>query len=122
MLWLHADGGAQGSSSDLRWQMTHDVKKPIAAYQSVGHELTRLIARNGDLHSLLEASITAVRSVVDFERATVAVLDRGEPVYRLQLLVETREQAPPLPDGAYPLEQDLFGTVIHDHQWRLLSG
>ena len=101
--------------------MVEELKHPAEVYQSVERELTRLTAQNGDLPSLLKASVASVMSVLDFERATVAVLDRNEPTYRLQTLVETRPQWP-LVDAIFPVSKDIIASVVQAREWRFLSG
>ncbi|MCC6455844.1 MAG: response regulator [Caldilineaceae bacterium] len=90
-------------------------------HQDAAYELAHIAATSTDVHSLLNASLSSIATLLDLERATVALLESDEQSYRLQIVVETRAHVPPLPDIRHPLKQDLISTVLQERHWHLLN-
>jgi signal transduction histidine kinase/DNA-binding response OmpR family regulator/HPt (histidine-containing phosphotransfer) domain-containing protein len=101
--------------------MAQKLKDRNTTHQEATYELTRIAATSVSVQSLLDASLASVRTILDFERATLALLESGEQRYRLQTLLYSRPQMPPLADTLHPFTQDILTTTIQERHWRLLN-
>ncbi len=89
-----------------------------AARYAILSEIVLLIAKSADLQRLLKQTINKIKWVLDYDRCTVALINEGEESYRLQTILETRRDVPPVSRERVPLAQGLPGRVMES--WRML--
>jgi signal transduction histidine kinase/DNA-binding response OmpR family regulator/HPt (histidine-containing phosphotransfer) domain-containing protein/PAS domain-containing protein len=101
--------------------MEQEIKQIQAARYGMLSEVVLLISKTADLQVLLKQLIGQVKSVLDFDRCTLALLDSDGQTYQLQTLVETRRGVPQLNKTAFPFGQGIPGDVMSRQQLRLVT-
>jgi PAS domain S-box-containing protein len=84
-------------------------------------EVVLLITKTTDLERLFTDAISKLKWVIDFNRCTLALVDRGGETYRLRTLLETRSDQPSNDLKDVPLDRGIAGDVIASRQIRLIG-
>jgi signal transduction histidine kinase/DNA-binding response OmpR family regulator/HPt (histidine-containing phosphotransfer) domain-containing protein len=92
-----------------------------AARYAMLSEVVLLMSGTTDFQSLLKRFVSKVKWVLDFNRCTLALLDRDTQTYELQTLFETRRDVPSAASMAFPLEQGVPGAAMRSGQVRLIT-
>ncbi len=83
-------------------------------------EVVLLIAKSSDLDRLLKGAINKIKWVIDFERCTLALVNKDGKTYSLQTLLETRRDVPKVEKDAVPLGDGIPGRVIASQHVQLV--
>jgi signal transduction histidine kinase/DNA-binding response OmpR family regulator/HPt (histidine-containing phosphotransfer) domain-containing protein len=101
--------------------MDHENEQVLAARYAMLSEVVLLISQTADLQRLLKQLVGKIKWVLDFDRCTLALLERDSSTYELQTLLETRRGVAQVAEAAVPLEQGIPGAVMHKQQVRLIT-
>lgn len=108
-------GGAVTTISDQEaWQAQ-------AARYALLSEVVLLIAQSTDLERLLKGAMNKIKWVIDFERATLELLNPDGESYRQKVLLETRRGFPREGERTVPLGEGIAGPTITKRQVRLIE-
>ena len=84
-------------------------------------EVVLLITKTTDLERLFTDAISKLKWVIDFNRCTLALVERGGETYRLRTLLETRSEQPGNDFKDRPFDRGIAGDVIASRQIRLIA-
>ena len=92
----------------------------LARYRVLS-EVGVLVSEAPDLQRLLGPLMSKVRSVLEFDRCTLALLDGDAQTYQLQTLFEARARVAPVTEAAVPIDRGLPGAVMRSHDLHLIT-
>jgi signal transduction histidine kinase/DNA-binding response OmpR family regulator/HPt (histidine-containing phosphotransfer) domain-containing protein/PAS domain-containing protein len=84
-------------------------------------ELVFINAISSDIQEILEKIIAEARSILEFDRCTLAKFDQDTQSYQMLSLFETRQDAPSVSENKIPLSDDLMSNVIRTGEVRLVT-
>lgn len=101
--------------------MDNDLFQIQATRYGLLSEVVLMMSRTSNLDTMLTQLIGKLKWVLDFNRCTIALVNDSGTTYCLKTLLDTRNHADPLNIEALPLDQGLYGKVIHKRQVYLLT-
>ena len=90
-----------------------------AARQALLSEIVLLITKTPEIDQLLSGAINKLKWIMDFERCTLALLDKTGRFYDYRVLLETRRQEPQANLESVPIEHGISGLVIRSERMYL---
>jgi signal transduction histidine kinase/CheY-like chemotaxis protein/PAS domain-containing protein len=98
-----------------------DTRQFQAARYALLSEVVLLIAKTPDIQQLERQLINNMKWVLDFERCTLALLNKDQLTYELRTLFENRVGFPRIDEKALALTVGIPGEVLRSKQVRLIN-
>ena len=92
-----------------------------AARSEVLYKLALLSSEAADLSRVPVMMIEKARSVLAFDRCTLALLDDSDQVSQIRTLFDARQETPTAVEDMLPSAQDMIYTVMRSRQPRLIT-
>jgi len=100
--------------------MTDIGQQQIDRYGKLS-ELVFINSISSDIQDILEKIVAEARSILEFDRCTLAKFDQDTQSYQMLTLFETRQEVTSVSENKIPLSDDLLSNVIKTREVRLVT-